>query len=262
MIEALLGIPGKVKTLLDRLTADRATNLDNINLTRMAKVDTINSNVNTTVSSRAAQTTADNIYARTDVASSTRASQTSVDSLNTKLNDQRALNLDNLLNVSLDTLPGGSVLTNDIGTYPNLHQNTGNFIYWGSVYFGSIYQFIPAHVITATVKTGTLTTYINNLSGPGVITFLHFHTRVQIGGTIRAVVIVDGSTVCDRSQTMSGSTNGYSLSCVGSMINSNAYIQPVFSFGFLPFKSSLTVQMQVPNTSSDMLCGISFYRWA
>jgi len=262
MIEALLGIPGKVKTLLDRLTDTRAANLENINLTRMGKIDTINTNVNTTVSSRAAQTTADNIYARTDVASSTRASQTSVDTLTNRLNDQRALNLDNLLGVSLSQLPCGKVLTNDIGSYPNLHQNPGNFIWMGSTYSPSFYNYIPANIVTATVKTGVLTTYINNLTGPGVITFLQFHTRVQVSGTIRAVVIVDGSTVCDRTQAMAGSTNGYNLSCVGSMINANAYIQPVFSFGQLAFRSTLTVQMQVPNTSSDMICAISFYRWA
>ena len=36
----LLGVPGKLKTLLDRLTAGRAANLDQITSTRMARMDT------------------------------------------------------------------------------------------------------------------------------------------------------------------------------------------------------------------------------
>ena len=53
----LLGVPGRLKTLLDRLTAGRAANLDQITSTRMARMDT-------TISSRAPSTATDALLAR------------------------------------------------------------------------------------------------------------------------------------------------------------------------------------------------------
>lgn len=40
MAAFLLGVPGKLKTLLDRLTADRASRLDEVTATRMGRLDT------------------------------------------------------------------------------------------------------------------------------------------------------------------------------------------------------------------------------
>lgn len=80
----LLGVPAKLKTLLDRLTADRAGRLDEVTATRMGRLDA-------TISSRAAQSSANTLLsrltstraARLDVDISSRASQSSVNAIPT-----------------------------------------------------------------------------------------------------------------------------------------------------------------------------------
>jgi len=270
MIEALLGIPGKVKTLLDRLTDTRAANLENINLTRMGKIDTINTNVNTTVSSRAAQTTADNIYARTDVASSTRASQTSVDTLTNRLSDQRALNLDNLLGVSLSELPGGKILTNDIGSYPNLFQAPGTPTISTTTLpnMETVLNFIPGHLIAGD-NLNTLNTMLN-INGPGAIRFLWYYSKYGSGiASSQFQLYIDNIKVVDKTHANSSTSTWYFQPIVGNISNAGYYstqtaMQILYGGwheGYLPFRTNLRILM-LDNALTISGCKISFYRWA
>lgn len=270
MIEALLGLPGKVKTLLDRLTVARTDNLEQIGATRMAKIDGITANVDVNVSTRSPATDTTTILARTDVATSTRSSQTSVDTLTNRLSADRALNLDNI-DIGLTTLPGGASLVDDTVTYPGLFSGTNTTLgLINNIYFGeATYAILPVYHFTAN-DTDTLDTYLN-LTGPGVVTFLHFCIKRSSAGGVdpRIVVTIDGVTILDQSRTTLNSLP-YFYSCVGWYQMRNPSSAPdgpfygyVYTEGSLPFRDSFVIQaVGCSVTSTDVICAAKWHRWA
>jgi hypothetical protein len=86
MIELLLGVPGKLKTLLDRLTATRAGYLDTTISSRASSSDM------STVLSRLSATAASYL----DAAISSRASSSDMSTVLSRLSSTRAGYLDNL----------------------------------------------------------------------------------------------------------------------------------------------------------------------
>lgn len=100
----LLGVPGSLKTLKDRLTSGRASNLDEITATRMARVDA-------TISSRATQTSVNTVDGN-------------VNTLVSRLTSGRASNLDDL-DAPVSGIPTANIKAHQSGFFEDSSPTSG-----------------------------------------------------------------------------------------------------------------------------------------
>jgi hypothetical protein len=117
----LLGVPGRLKTLLDRLTADRASRLDEITSTRMAR---LNADISSRAPASDVTTLLDRLtatragYLNADISS--RAPASDVTTLLNRLTETRAGYLD----AAISSLGGGTVKSIQTGVL--FSQSTGS----------------------------------------------------------------------------------------------------------------------------------------
>lgn len=249
MIAILAGLPGQMKTLIDRLTSTRAGNLDNITATRMAKVDTIDTNVDATVSSRASQSSLDVVDGIVDtVNTNTAATASNVTTLTNRLTSARAGYLDNL-----ETIPGGRspvamLFSDTTWTSSDWLSNTPSS--------ASYEDLDDMYKLTASGQAATWTE-IGSITGPGVITSLML--RVRNANSTYACgcrIKIDGTELFSVSLVQVDSAIQY-YPIIGNLLPQDfpvdQYTRYVMSDGHgIPFKSSFVVEGYATAPSGDI----------
>lgn len=187
----LAGVPGKLKTLIDRLTATRAANLDNLNATissRMPGTATEQGRIDVAISSRAPSSTAlsnatwtDTKAGFLDAAVSSRAPSSTALSNVTWTNTRAAL-LDNLSN--LDTTvssraPASTALSTSV---------------WTSTHAARIDTTISSRAAASTALstaqwTNTRAAYLDNIHRPPIATDFPTNTQSNSSNAISSALI-------------------------------------------------------------------------
>lgn len=206
MLGFLAGVPGRLKTMTDRLSATWAAKLDTVaglvTSTWAAKLDTLASNFTSTISGRI------------DAAITTRAPDSS----------------------PLLSPPMTSGIVKYLPSSGYSQVNLAGMIH-------STYPHWTSHNNSADV--GTAWTDVVNITGSGVINFAALQNAVNgaIGVTMYMDVILDGVTVISFADVCASPSAGYGPILIGCVGGSSTYgLTPVFED--VPFKTSCQVRVK------------------
>jgi len=225
MFAMLAGVPGKLKTLLDRLTATRAGLLDNLNATvssRMPGTTTERDRIDTTISSRMPGTTTHRDRIDTTISSRAPAS-TALN--NATWTDGRAALLDKL-NL-LPTADGLAPIAG--GLYPSTQSVSGAS--------PSLNGFT-----TGGSRSSVGTTTIIDITGAGVLQYAAL--QCTTAGT------VDQNIAAELRVTIDGVAHSVSLSTTAQGANFTRYLVgyingAVVALDQVPFNVSLRIELIV-----------------
>ena len=274
MLAFLAGVPGKLKTVLDRLTATRAANLDDLDVavsTRMPGSATEQGRIDVAISTRAAASTALSTVNWTTVRAGKLDTLDNLDAaISTRAPASTALSTavwTGTIAGRIDTTissraPAAGALSDSVWTsgraakldfLPGVSDSPPIAANWGDgVSNATIGTFNDIDISTAVGGETSFTisaTYVDivNITGAGVLQFLIFQDSVASAGFL--TLTIDGVAIV--TDLVSTTTANNARVVAGVYYNGTEGI--AIGLSHIPFRSSLRIQLRTTGTAATVV---------